>query len=123
MARLTQWGRANGHLVAEVVREVGSGLEGKRPKLRRILSDPYATVVLMEHRDRLARLEVEDSEAVLSTQGRGVLVADQGETIDDLVCDTIEALASTCARPYGCRGARNRTKRAITATRQAPGDG
>jgi putative resolvase len=41
-----------------VVREVGSGLSGKRPKLGRILSDPSATVIVMEHRDRLARFDV-----------------------------------------------------------------
>ena len=53
-AQLTQWATGNGHAVGEVVTEVGSGLDGKRPKLRRILSDPSAGVVVVEHRDRLA---------------------------------------------------------------------
>ena len=51
VARLADWATTNGHQVAEVVTEVGSGLNGKRPKLRRILSDPSATVVVVEHRD------------------------------------------------------------------------
>lgn len=55
VARLTSWATGNGHEVGEVVTEVGSGLNGKRPKLRRVLSDPSATVVVVEHRDRLAR--------------------------------------------------------------------
>lgn len=68
------------------VTEVGSGLNGKRPKLRRILSDPSASVVVVEHRDRLARFGVEHLEAALSAQGRRIIVADQGETVDDLGC-------------------------------------
>lgn len=46
------------------------------------------------------------------------MVADQGETVDDLVRDMIEVLTSMCARLYGRRGARNRAMRAVTATKQ-----
>jgi putative resolvase len=105
--------------VTGIVCEVGSGLNGKRPKLRRILSDPAATVIVVEHRDRLARFGVEHLEAALSAQGRRVVVADPGETTDDLVRDMIEVLTSMCARLYGRRGARNRAMRAVTATRHA----
>lgn len=51
-----------------MVTEVGSGLNGNRPKIRRLLSDPSATVVAVEHRDRLARFGVEHLEAALSAQ-------------------------------------------------------
>ncbi len=117
VARLTDWATSNGHTVGEVVTEVGSGLNGKRPKLRRILSDPSALVVVVEHRDRLARFGVEHLEAALSAHGRQLIVADPGETTDDLVRDMIEVLTSMCARLYGRRGARNRAMRAVTATR------
>ncbi|GAB5011795.1 hypothetical protein MAHJHV63_54660 [Mycobacterium avium subsp. hominissuis] len=59
MARLTAWASERDLAVKQVVVEVGSGLTGKRPKLRRILSDPDAKVVVVEHRDRLARFGVE----------------------------------------------------------------
>ena len=118
VARLTDWATSHGYVVGEVVTEVGSGLNGKRPKLRRILSDPSASVVVVEHRDRLARFGVEYLEAALSAQGRTIIVADQGETVDDLVRDMIEVLTSMCARLYGRRGARNRAMRAVTATKQ-----
>src|SRR3981189_1783693 len=84
--------------VAQVGTEVGSGLNGKRPKLRRVLSDPDAKVIVVEHRDRLARLGVEHLEAALSAQGRRIVVADPAETTDDLVRDMIEVLTSMCAR-------------------------
>jgi putative resolvase len=121
VARLTQWATSAGRAIDEVVCEVGSGLNGKRPKLRHILSDPSAVVVVVEHRDRLARFGVEHLEAALSAHGRKVAVADPGETTGDLVRDMIEILTSLCARLYGRRGARNRAMRAITATRQEPG--
>jgi len=119
VARVTEWGIGQGLAVAEVVREVGSGLNGKRPKLRRVLSDPSATVIVVEHRDRLARFGVEHLDAALAAQGRRVLVADPGETADDLVRDMIEVLTSMCARLYGRRGARNRALRAVTAAKKA----
>jgi putative resolvase len=119
VARLTDWATSNGYVIGEVVTEVGSGLNGKRPKLRRVLSDPSASVVVVEHRDRLARFGVDHLDAALSAQGRRVLVTDRGETADDLVRDMIEVLTSMCARLYGRRGARNGAMRAVTATRQA----
>jgi putative resolvase len=120
VARLSGWAAANGHAVAEVVCEVGSGLNGNRPRLRRILSDPSATVIVVEHRDRLARFGVEHLEAALAAQGRRIAVADSGETADDLVRDMIEVLTSMCARLYGRRGARNRALRAVTAAKKDP---
>jgi putative resolvase len=122
VARLTQWASLNGHEVGEVVTEVGSGLNGKRPKLRRVLSDPAAGVVVVEHRDRLARFGVEHLEVVLGAHGRRIVVADSGESTDDLVRDMIDVLTSMCARLYGRRGARNRAMRAVTATKQEPGE-
>ncbi len=121
VARLTAWATGQELSVAQVVTEVGSGLNGKRPKLRRVLSDPDAKVIVVGHRDRLARFGVEHLQAALSAQGRWIVVADPAETTDDLVCDMIEVLTSMCARLYGRRGARNRAMRAVTATKHGPG--
>jgi putative resolvase len=117
---LTGWATSKGFTVGQVVCEVDSGLNGKRPKLARVLSDPSATVIVVEHRDRLARFGVEHLQAALAAQGRRIVVVDDGETTDDLVRDMIEVLTSMCARLYGRRGARNKALRAVTATRQQP---
>lgn len=87
--------------------------------MRRILSDPSASVVLVEHRDRWARLGVEYLEAALSAQGRTVLVTDQGEPADDLARDIAEVLTAVCARLDGRGGARNRAMPAVTPTKRA----
>jgi putative resolvase len=121
VTRLSGWATAQGVTVAEVVTEVGSGLNGRRPKLRRVLADPRAAIIVVEHRDRLARFGVEHLEAALSAQGRRLVVVDPGETSDDLLRDVIEVLTSFCARLYGRRGARNRALRAVTCAKKPPG--
>jgi putative resolvase len=121
VTRLSGWATAQGVTVAEVVTEVGSGLNGRRPKLRRVLADPRAAMIVVEHRDRLARFGVEHLEAALAAHGRQLLVVDPGEVDDDLVRDMVEVLTSFCARLYGRRGARNRALRAVTCARKPPG--
>lgn len=113
VARMVAWAAGRGLPVDEVVTEVGSGMNAKRKKLERVLSDPAATTVVVEHRDRLARFGVEYLMAALSAQGRRVVVVDPGEVEDDLVQDMTEVLTSFCARLYGRRGARNRAVKAL----------
>src|ERR1019366_4165994 len=84
--------------VTGVVAEVGSGLNGHRPKLLKLLADGHAQVVVVEHRDRLARFGAEYIEAALAASGRRVVVIDQTEMQDDLVQDMIEVMTSFCAR-------------------------
>lgn len=90
-----------------------SGMNGARTKVRRLLSDPEVTVVVVEHRDRLGRMNTELVEAALSASGRRLIVLDDGEVDDDLVRDMVEVLTSFCARLYGRRSARNRALKAI----------
>jgi putative resolvase len=75
-------------------------------------------MAVVEYPDRSAWLGVEHLTAVLPTQGRRIVVTDDGETEDDLVLNMIEVPASMCARLYSRRGARNRAMRAVTAIKQ-----
>ena len=120
VARLTAWATGKGIAAAEVVTEVGSGLNGNRPRLKRLLADPTVATIVVEHRDRLARFGVEYLQAALAAHGRRIRVAEEGETTDDLVRDLLDALTSCCARLYGRRGARDRALRALTAARREP---
>jgi putative resolvase len=121
VARLSAWAAGQGIVVAEVVGEVGSGMNGRRPRLRRLLADPTVAMIVVEHRDRLARFGVEYLEAALGAQARRLVVLDPDEASEDLVSDLVEVLTSFCARLYGRRGARNRALRAVTCTKQLPG--
>lgn len=113
VARLTEWAAETGQPVVRVEAEVGSGVKGARTKLRRLLADPKVSVVVVEHRDRLARVNAELVEAALSAHGRRLVVIDEGEVDDDLVRDMTEVLTSFCARLYGRRSARNRAEKAL----------
>ena len=123
VARVTTWATENALSVDEVVTEVGSGMNGKRRKFQRVLADPTAQTIVVEHRDRLARFGVENLEAALAAQGRRVMVVDPGEVDDDLVRDMTEVLTSFCARLYGRRGARNRALKALGCAKRDVGPG
>jgi putative resolvase len=120
VSRVVAWASGQRLTVDQVVTEVGSGVDGRRPKLARLLADPQVTTIVVERCDRLARFGVEQLQAALSAHGRRVLVADLAETTDDLVGDMVEVLTRLCARLYGRRGARNRALRALTAARRSP---
>lgn len=108
-----------GLAVTDVVSEVGSGLDGKRPKLARLLRDSSVSVIVVEHRDRLARFGIEHLSAALEANGRRIVVIDDTEVEDDLVRDMTEVLTSMCARLYGRRSAARRAKAAVRAAREA----
>ncbi|RYQ30423.1 integrase [Bifidobacterium pseudolongum subsp. globosum] len=101
----------------EVVTETGSGMNDKRRKLNRLLADPTVGTVIVEHRDRLARMNFELVENALKAQGRRVIVVDDTELDDDLVRDMTEVLTSFCARLYGRRAAKHRAQAALEAMR------
>jgi putative resolvase len=118
VARLSAWAAEAGLPVVRVEAEVGSGMNGARAKARRLLSDPAVTVVVVEHRDRLGRMNTELVEAALVAHKRRLVVLDDSEVIDDLVRDMVEVLTSFCARLYGRRSARNRAVKALGCAQQ-----
>jgi len=84
------------------------------------------SVVVVEHWERLGRMNIGLVEAALVAQDRRLVVSDDGEVDDDddddddevddeLVRDMTEALTSFCARLYGRRAAKNRAARALAA--------
>ena len=119
-ARLAAWAAQAGATVVRSEAEVGSGMNGKRAKIRRLLSDPAVTVVVVEHKDRLGRMNTELVEAALTASNRRLVVLDTGEVDDDLVRDMTEVLTSFCARLYGRRSAKNRAKRALACAAKEP---
>ena len=108
LARLSEYAAEKHLRVVESISEVGSGLNGKRKKLLRLLHDPKVRTIVVEHRDRFARFGSEYLDAALVASGRRLVVVDASEMNDDLVQDMISVLTSFCARLYGRRSARNR---------------
>lgn len=103
---------------AQVVIEVGSGVNDKRRKLNHLLKDPTVATIIVEHRDRLARMNAGLVESALEASGRRLIVVDDTDLDDDLARDVTEVLTSFCARMYGRKSAKQRTQRALEALTQ-----
>lgn len=102
----------------EVVTEVGSGMNDKRRKLNQLLADPTVTTIIVEHRGRLACMNVGLVESALKAQGRRILVVDDTGLDDDLLRDMTEVLTSFCARLYDRKSAKRRAQQALEALSQ-----
>ena len=99
----------------EVVSEIGSGMNDKRRKLNQVLANPTVGTIIVEHRDRLACMNVGLIESALEASGRRLIVVDDTELDDDLARDMTEVLTSFCARLYGRKSAKQRAQRALEA--------
>jgi len=113
VGRVVAGATGRGLAVGRVVSEVGSGMNGHRRKLTKLLSDPAVTVVVVEHRDRLTRFGFEHLAASMAACGRRIVVLEESETTSDLVRDVTEVLTSLCARLYGQRSASRRAAKAV----------
>jgi predicted site-specific integrase-resolvase len=64
-ARLADYCAAQGYQVAQVVKEIASGVNDSRPKLLALLNDTHVTRIVVEHRDQLTRFGFRYLEALL----------------------------------------------------------
>ena len=76
-------------------------MSGTKVRVRRLLAGPAASVVVMEHRDRLERMNTELVEVALAAYGRRLVVVGDSEVTGDLVRDMIKVPTSFCALMYG----------------------
>ena len=111
--RLWAYAGQNGIPLDEVVSEIASGLNDRRPKLRKLPGDPTVHTVIIERRERLARFGVGTVETMLQARGGSLVVIDDAEVPDDLVRDMTGILTCFCARLYGKRSAADRARRAM----------
>ena len=65
--------------IDRVVTEIGSGMNPGRAKITSLLADPQVTTIVVENKDRLARMNVELVESALRAQGRTIAYIDDAE--------------------------------------------
>ncbi len=103
--RLVDFCMANGWVVDDVVKEVGSGLNDNRKQLVKLLKDPAVKRIVVEHRDRLTRFGFHYLEILAEIEGFEIVVVNK--TLDndknDLMSDFTAILTSFCARLYSKR--------------------
>lgn len=113
--RLSEYALAHKMSVVDSVKEIGSGFNGHRRGMMRLLANSNIQTIVIEHRARLIRFGFEYLEASLSAQNRKIVVIDTKELADDVVRDLHEVIVSMCARLYGKRSAKNRAQKALDA--------
>ena len=112
--RLISYCNAKGYKVSKVVTEIGSGLNDTRPKLEKLLLDISINLIVVEHKDRLARFGLNYIEKLLIMQGRKIeIINPQNNDIDDLMQDFVSIITSFCSRLYGRRRSKRRTEKLI----------
>ena len=119
--RLAEWATQHDCRPDEVVKEIGSGLNGNRRQLRRIIGDPSVGTIIVEHRERLCRSGSSTSKPPCrpgAPASWSWMTVKSGTVEDDLVRDATEVMTSLCARLYGKRSARRRAERAVAAARE-----
>jgi predicted site-specific integrase-resolvase len=109
--RLSAYCASRGYPVSQVVKEVGSGINDARPKLLALLADQGASLIVVEHKERLTRFGFHYLETLLHNQGRAIEVVNQVENgTEDLLADLTASVYSVCARLYGQRRAKRKTE-------------
>lgn len=99
--RMVEFCTSNGWIVSQVVKEVASGLNDKRPKLIKLLQTEGRLRIVSEHKDRLTRFGLNYIETLLN--GEVVIANLAGSDRDDLMQDLISVITSMVARYYGQR--------------------
>jgi predicted site-specific integrase-resolvase len=112
--RLSQYATVKGYKIIKIVKEVGSGLNDNRKKLEGLLMSSDYDILIVEHKDRLARFGTHYLDILLSRCGiklEIVNLADNGR--DELMQDLIAIVTSFAARLYGQRRAKRKTEKII----------
>jgi len=110
---LRRYAEAKGYQIAYVVKEVASGVNDNRPKLKALLEKKDFDVLLVEHKDRLTRFGFGWFEVLCPFRLEVVNVAEN--CTNDLMEDLVAILTSFSARLYGQRRGRKKTDAAIRA--------
>ena len=112
--RLVSYANAKGYKVEKIITEIGSGLNDKRPKLEKLLTDKTIDIIIVEHKDRLARFGLNYIEKLLALDDRKIEVVNpQTNEKDDLMQDFVSIITSFCARLYGKRRTKKQTEKII----------
>jgi len=112
--RVSDFCAAKGWIVNKIIKEIGSGLNDKRPKFLNLLEDKSITKIVIEHSDRFCRFGIEPIKILLKSQGRELIVINEAiNDKEDLIQDFVSIITSFCARIYGQRRTKKATEKLI----------
>lgn len=114
--RLKEFASSRGLEIVQSVTEIASGVSDQRPKLIKLLNTPTWGVLIVEHKDRLSRIDFGWFKHFLSLLGKDIIVVDSTADSDEGKDEDVFALLySYTANEYGKRGAKHRAEQAQRA--------
>lgn len=112
--RLISYCNAKGYKVHSVITEIGSGLNDERKKLEKILLDKSINLIVVEHKDRLARFGLNYIIKLLELDNRRIeIINPQANDEDDLMQDFVSIITSFVSRLYDRRRSKRLTEKII----------
>ena len=112
--RLISYCNAKGWKVDKIVTEIGSGLNDTRPKLEKLLLDTTISVIVVEHKDRLAIFGINYIQKLLEKDQRRIEIVNNVESDkEELIQDFVSIITSYCSRIYGNRRSKRKTEKLI----------
>ena len=91
--RLVSYCNAKGYKVSKIITEIGSGLNDERKKLESILMDKSINLIVVEHKDRLARFGLNYIQKLLELDNRKIeIINPQTNDEDDLMQDFVSIM-------------------------------
>jgi len=116
--RIIHFANLSGLPVHSVIKEIGSGLNDKRPKLLKILNDIETTHIVIEHKDRLTRFGFNFLKDWMASRQCEIIIINNVETDkEDLMQDFVSLVTSMVARLYGLRRSKRKTEQLIKELR------
>lgn len=111
--RLCDYCCARGYKIDRVIKEIGSGVNDKRPKLSKLLDDRSIARIVVEHKDRLTRFGFNYLAVALNGRCEIEVVNEESDAESDIVQDFVSIITSFCARIYGFRRSKRKTEQLI----------
>jgi len=112
--RLAEFCNAKGWTIEEQVKEVGSGINDQRPKLKKLLEQGKATKIVVEHKDRLTRFGLEYIKLACNKFNCEIVVLNNSDDEkENIIEDFVSIITSFCAKIYGQRRSKRKTEKLI----------
>ncbi len=112
--RLEEYCVSKGYTIVKSIKEISSGMNDNRPKLKQILQEKNFDILVVEHKDRLTRFGFNYIETLLNKEDKKIEVVNLLKNDNEnLMEDLISIIYSFSARIYGQRKSKKKVDKII----------
>ena len=112
--RLTEFCNAKGWIVEEQIKEIGSGINDQRPKLKKLIEQGKATKIVVEHKDRLTRFGFEYIKLACDKFDCEIIILNNSDDEkENIIEDFVSIITCFCAKIYRQRRSKRKTEKII----------